>query len=74
LEGFAEQFPEMNVEIKRTVARGDMVVVHSLLKVSPEDRGTAVVALYPLEDSKVVEHRDVMQPILESSANDHPMF
>jgi predicted SnoaL-like aldol condensation-catalyzing enzyme len=27
-----------------------------------------------LEDGKVVEHWDVLQPMPESSANDHPMF
>jgi predicted SnoaL-like aldol condensation-catalyzing enzyme len=40
----------------------------------PRSRGTAVVDLYRLEDGKVVEHWDVMQPIPESSANGHPMF
>jgi predicted SnoaL-like aldol condensation-catalyzing enzyme len=34
VEGFAEQFPQMSLEIKRAVAEGDMVVTHSLLKTS----------------------------------------
>jgi predicted SnoaL-like aldol condensation-catalyzing enzyme len=74
VEGFAEQFPQMSLEIKRAVAEGDMVVTHSLLKTSPEDRGTAAADFFRLEDGKVVEHWDVLQPVPESAANDHPMF
>ena len=72
--GFAEQFPRMRLEIKRAIAEGDMVVTHSLLKTSPEDRGTAAADFFRLEDGKIVEHWDVLQPVPESAANDHPMF
>jgi predicted SnoaL-like aldol condensation-catalyzing enzyme len=72
--GFVEQFPQMSLEIKRAVAEGDMVVTHSLLKTSPEDRGTAAADFFRLEEGKVVEHWDVLQPVPESAANDHPMF
>jgi predicted SnoaL-like aldol condensation-catalyzing enzyme len=74
VEGFAEQFPQMSLDIKRAVAEGDLVVTHSLLKTSPEDRGTAAADIFLLEDGKVVEHWDVLQPVPESAANDHPMF
>src|SRR5215211_3623564 len=72
VEGFAEQFPQMSVDIKRAVAEGDLVVTHSLLKTSPEDRGTAAADIFRLEDGKVVEHWDVVQPVPESAANDNP--
>jgi len=49
-------------------------VTHSLLKTSLEDRGSAVADIFRLEDGKVVEHWDVLQPVPESAANDHPMF
>ena len=58
----------------RTVAEGDLVVTHSLLKTSPEGRGTAVADFFRLEEGKVVEHWDVLQPIPESAANERPMF
>jgi predicted SnoaL-like aldol condensation-catalyzing enzyme len=74
VEGFAEQFPQMSLQIKRAVAKGDLVVTHSLLKTSPQDRGTAVADIFSLEDGKVVEHCEVLQPVPESAANDHPMF
>ena len=74
VEGFLNQFPQVSFDIKRTVAEGDLVALHSLLKTSPEDRGTAVADFFRLEDGKVVEHWDVLQPVPESAANDHPMF
>jgi predicted SnoaL-like aldol condensation-catalyzing enzyme len=74
VEGFAEHFPQMSLDIKRAVAEGDLVVTHSLLKTSPEDRGAAAADIFRLEDGNVVEHWDVLQPVPESAANDHPMF
>jgi predicted SnoaL-like aldol condensation-catalyzing enzyme len=74
VEGFAQQFPQVSYDIKRTAAEDDLVALHSLLKTSPEDRGSAVVDFFRLEDGKVVEHWDVLQPIPESAANEHPMF
>jgi predicted SnoaL-like aldol condensation-catalyzing enzyme len=74
VEGFLKQFPQVSYDIKRTVAEGELVALHSLLKTSPEDRGTAVADFFRLEEGKVVEHWDVLQPVPESAANDHPMF
>jgi predicted SnoaL-like aldol condensation-catalyzing enzyme len=64
----------MSLNIKRAVAEGDLVVTHRLLKTSTEDRGTAAADIFRLEEGKVVEHWDVLQPVPESAANDHPMF
>jgi predicted SnoaL-like aldol condensation-catalyzing enzyme len=72
--GFVKAFPEANVDIRRVVAEGDIVVTHSLLKFTPDDRGTVAVDLFRLQDGKVVEHWDVLQPFPEESANPHPMF
>lgn len=72
--GFVGQFPGLRVDIKRVLAEGDLVVTHSLLKTSPEDRGTAAADIFRLEDGKVVEHWDVLQPMPETAANDNTMF
>ncbi len=74
VEGFTTQFPQLSLDIKRAVAEGDLVATHGLLKTSPEDRGTAAADFFRLEDGKIVEHWDVLQPVPESAANDHPMF
>ena len=62
------------VEFKRVLAEGDFVVVHSHARASPEDRGSAVMDIFRLEDGKVVEHWDVIQAIPEQSANENGMF
>ncbi|HYF11042.1 MAG TPA: nuclear transport factor 2 family protein [Actinomycetota bacterium] len=72
--GFVRAFPELSVEIKRIVAEGDIVVTHGVVKFSADDRGTVAADLFRLEDGKIVEHWDVLQPFPEESANDHPMF
>jgi len=74
VKGFTAQFPELRVEIKRVVAEGDLVVTHGLIKTSPDDRGTAAADIFRVEDGKVVEHWDVLQPVPETSANDNTMF
>jgi predicted SnoaL-like aldol condensation-catalyzing enzyme len=40
---------------------------------TPDDRGSAVVDIFRVEDGKVAEHWDVVQPIPEDSANDNGM-
>jgi predicted SnoaL-like aldol condensation-catalyzing enzyme len=73
--GFVKAFPEGSVDIRRVVAEGDIVVTHSLLKFSSDDeRGTVAADFFRVEDGKVVEHWDVLQPFPEESANEHPMF
>jgi predicted SnoaL-like aldol condensation-catalyzing enzyme len=74
VRGLAQQFPEASLEIKRVIAEGDLVVTHSLLKMAPDDRGMAVADIFRLEDGKVVEHWDVLQPVPETAANDNTMF
>jgi predicted SnoaL-like aldol condensation-catalyzing enzyme len=74
VKGFTGQFPELHVDIKTVVAEGDLVVTHGLIKTSPDDPGTVAADIFRLEDGKIVEHWDVLQPFPETSANDHPMF
>ena len=74
VRGFAEQFPELSIEIKRVVGEGDIVVTHGLIKTSADDPGTVAADFFRLENGKIVEHWDVLQPFPETSVNDHPMF
>ena len=69
-----DKFPNNRSEIKRIFADGDYVIVHVHAVREPGTRGNAIVDIFKLEDGKVVEHWDVIQPIPEKTANDNGMF
>ena len=78
LKGFVnflkEKFPNNRSEIKRMFADGDYVIVHVHAVREPGTRGNAIVDIFKLENGKVVEHWDVVQPIPEKPANNNGMF
>jgi len=69
-----QALPGWSYEVKHAYVDGDIVVVHSHVRMKPEDRGFAVVDIFRFEKGKVVEHWDVLQPIPEKSANNNTMF
>ena len=72
---FARQnIPDFRIEFKRVLADGDFVVVHGHARANPEDRGSAVMDIFRLENGLVVEHWDVIQQIPETAMNDNTMF
>ena len=78
LKGFVnflkEKFPNNRSEIKRIFADGDYVIVHVHAVREPGTRGNAIIDIFKLENGKVVEHWDVVQPIPEKPANNNGMF
>lgn len=72
--GYIKANPELHMEFKRIIAEGDLVVVHSHLKPNPTDLGLAVVDIFRVEDGKLVEHWDVMQPVPTKAENKNTMF
>jgi predicted SnoaL-like aldol condensation-catalyzing enzyme len=78
LKGFIgflrEKFPNNHSEIKRIFADGDYVIVHVHAVREPGTRGNAIIDIFRLEDGKVVEHWDTVQPIPEKAANNNGMF
>lgn len=69
-----ESFPNLRAEIKKIFADGDYVIVHTHGVREPGQRGSAIVDIFRLEDGKIVEHWDVIQPIPESATNQNGMF
>jgi predicted SnoaL-like aldol condensation-catalyzing enzyme len=69
-----DNYPLARMHLKRVFADGNFVIMHSNWVRSPGGRGEAVVDIFRLENGKVVEHWDVIQPIPETSANNNTMF
>lgn len=80
-EGFRElftfmgkEYPKFRVQIKRVFVEGDMVAVHVRSANGPTPNGEAGVDIFRLEDGKIVEHWDVIQPIPDSIPHGNTMF
>jgi len=78
LKAFVElakkSFPEYRTEFKKVFADGNYVIVHCHEKANAQDRGSAVIDIFRLENGKVVEHWDVIQAIPEKASNTNGMF
>lgn len=66
--------PEAKNVIKRSVAEGDLVLLHVHSTQNNQDRGEAIIDIFRVENGKIVEHWDVQQTIPEQSANTNTMF
>jgi predicted SnoaL-like aldol condensation-catalyzing enzyme len=69
-----EANPQAINEIKRVIADGDLVAVHVHSRLNDADRGRAIVDIFRLDNGKIVEHWDVIQPVPENAQNNNTMF
>jgi predicted SnoaL-like aldol condensation-catalyzing enzyme len=74
LEPFFAQHPDINYSIKRIIADGNLIAVHSHGIFTAGDAGIAVVDILRVADCRVVEHWDVIEPVPAKSANSNGMF
>jgi predicted SnoaL-like aldol condensation-catalyzing enzyme len=74
LKGFKEAFPNHRYEVKKVVAEGDLVVLHLHGMNGPNPNGESVVDIFRVQDGKVIEHWDIIQPIPDSADNANSMF
>ncbi len=72
LVGYVKQmtkrYPEYSFDVKRIVASGDLVVVHSHTTMKAKHRGDErkgfiIMDMFRLEDGRLTEHWDAIQPI-----------
>lgn len=68
------KFPDAHSKIKRIFADGDFVILHVHAVKEQGTSGVAIVDIFRLRDSKIVEHWDVHEDILEKPANQNGMF
>jgi len=74
MEENARQNPNKVLEVKRAVAEGELVVVHSHVRQKPGDLGAAVVHIFRFEKGRIVELWDLGQPVPDKSLNQYGMF
>jgi predicted SnoaL-like aldol condensation-catalyzing enzyme len=69
ITGLRRQVPDGRFTVRRLIADGDLVAVHSLFTADPDDRGTAVVDIFRVVDGRIVEHWDVREPVPETTVS-----
>lgn len=69
-----ERYPESTIDIKRAVAKDDLVWIHLHSKRTPDSLGAAVIHIFRMEDGKFAEHWGVGQPVPEEAMHDNTMF
>ena len=74
MEENARQNPSKVLEVKRAVAEGELVVVHSHVRQKSGDLGAAVVHIFRFEKGCIVELWDLGQPVPDKSPNQYGMF
>jgi predicted SnoaL-like aldol condensation-catalyzing enzyme len=65
--------PDFHIQILRIFADGDYVMTHVWTQNNANDRGTIAMDIFRLENGKVVEHWDSVQPIPEKANNSNGM-
>jgi predicted SnoaL-like aldol condensation-catalyzing enzyme len=74
VNGYVARNPHLHVDIKRVIAEGDFVVTHVHITTAENDKGAAAMDIFRLQDGKIVEHWDVVQPVSDKPANENTMF
>jgi predicted SnoaL-like aldol condensation-catalyzing enzyme len=68
------QSPDLQYNVARVLAEGDMVLVHGNVVNQPGTRGIALVDMFRIQDGMIAEHWDILQDVPETTANGNDMF
>jgi len=67
-------FPKTHSEVTMSFADGNYVILRVHAIRTPGTLGNAIVDIFRLEDGKVVEHWDSVQPVPDKPVNGNTMF
>jgi predicted SnoaL-like aldol condensation-catalyzing enzyme len=68
------QNPTKFLTIKHALQDGDLVALHSHVKMNPEDRGMALVHIFRFKNNRIAELWDLGEPIPAETVNENGMF
>ena len=74
MEANARANPDKVFEVKRAIAEGDLVAVHSHVRQKPGEPGAAVVHIFRFKDGRIAELWDLGQAVPENSPNQYGIF
>ncbi len=74
MEDHAAEFPAMTIDVMRALEDGDLVAVHSRVRLTPEGPNVALVHIFRFRGDAIVELWDVTQPVPENCPNKNGMF
>jgi len=74
LVGLIQRFPAPKWQVVRSAAEDALVFLHVHVTPAPGERGVAIVEIFRVQDGKIVEHWDVIQPVPEKPVNANSMF
>lgn len=69
-----QKFPHKTLEIKQVIAEGDSVMIHSHVRLDPNELGFILAHIFKIQDGKIIELWDFGQAIPEDSPNQNGAF
>ncbi|HWU50129.1 MAG TPA: nuclear transport factor 2 family protein [Asticcacaulis sp.] len=67
-------WPKQKVDFKRVIAEGDLVMTEVVQPKAGNMPQTVIVDIFRVENGKIAEHWDVMQPVPANPVNPRPMY
>ncbi len=74
LDWVRQDHPDSRSDIKQVFADGDYVLLNVHMIRFPGERGLAIGEIFRLEEGRIVEHWDRIQPVPENARNANTMF
>jgi predicted SnoaL-like aldol condensation-catalyzing enzyme len=70
----AHRYPEKTLEFQRTLEDGNLVAVHSRVRMNSDDPGASLVHIFRFDGALIVELWDIAQAVPKDCPNENGMF